>query len=310
MMTLPQNHPAFAFYPTQSQLEDWIDSIWQLADATPMTVDILPDPGWRNNFGTMHMAFNRLVRFSPEGMRPFYGIWQPVVTGPCPLAVHLPGYGAELSVHPDTAAQGFNVLQLSPMGYWTPDGFDESLRKNGHFPVLPDTIESHAREGYRHWLLCCVLAVRWAWTQPCVLPDRVSFYGTSQGGGTSLLCASIFMGKGLRCAAADEPFLTNYPQANWRGAYQVAHAAFDNAADKKDAWHSLGFVDTLSHAHRLTCPVLLSEGGADEACPPDTIEPLYDLLPSTKAKYFMDNRWHGYNREFMHLVWAWLRLYA
>ena len=175
---------------------------------------------------------------------------------------------------------------------------------------MPDTIASKAKGGYKYWLLNCVMAVKWAWSQSTVISDRVSFFGTSQGGGAALLLGSIFQGHGIRCVAADEPFLTNYPKAAWRGAYEVAKKVFEQEPNKEEAWHSLGLVDTISHAPRMAYPVLLTEGGMDETCPPDTIDSLYELLPSTKSKMYISGRGHGYNFEFISLVCAWFRLYA
>ncbi len=301
---------AYDLYPSTGEIESWIEDIWTFANSIPLNVEVLPDNGWRNNYGTFHMTENRIVKFSPEGMVPFYGVWQPVIKGPSPLVVHLPGYGAELSNHPDIVAQGYNLLNLSPLGYWTPEGFYKSLQKDGNWPVLPDTIRTKAQGGYKNWLLNCVMAVKWAWEQNTVIADRVSFFGTSQGGGTALLLGSIFKDRGIRCVAADEPFLTDYPKAAWRGAYAVAKDAFNNESEKAEAWHSLGFVDTIAHAFRMVYPVLLTEGGLDEKCPPDTVDSLYDKLPFTKSKTFLSGRGHGYNYEFIHLVCAWFRIFA
>ena len=298
-------------YPTRSEVDAWAGEILETARKTPLRAELLSDDGVRGNCGPFHMCWrNRLVKLTPEGMEPFFGLWQPVQTGPAPLVFHVPGYGAELSNHPDTVAQGVNVLSVSPLGYWTPEGFDVSKQRDGNWPVLPDTLRTGAQGGYRLWLLQCAMAVLWAWGQPQTLPERVSFYGTSQGGGGSLLLGSLFAGRGTRCVAADEPFLTDYVRANWRGAYDVAKAAFDEAADKNAAWKALGLADTLSHAHRMAYPVLLTEGGADDVCPPDTIDHLYELLPSTKSKTWIGGKPHGYTYEFMNLAWAWFRLFA
>lgn len=305
------NENAYAHYPSQTELAGWIERIWNDADAIPVKAETVPDAGFWGAFGPFHLApYISVVRFSPEGRAPFYGCFHRVAGGPAPLAVHVPGYGAELSSHPDTLAHGFNLLTLSPLGYWTPSGFDMSLQRDGNWPVLPDTIRTKAQGGYRSWLLDCVTAVKWAWTQPSVIPERVSFYGTSQGGGGSLLLGSVFKDKGVRCVAADQPFLTDYPRADWRGAYGVCKSAFDEAGDKNAAWNSLGYADTLNHAPRLTCPTLLTQGEKDDVCPVDTIAALHDRLPGTKSLTWLSGRGHGYNLEFMHLVWAWLRLYA
>ncbi len=298
----------YSYYPDNKEIEFWINDIWRLAEETPITVEMLDEPVWKNNFGTFHYPC-QFVKFIPKGMDAFYGVWQPQIKAPMPLVFHVPGYGAELSIHPDTNAEGYNVLNISPMGYWTPAGFDESKLRDGNWPVLPDTVYSKGEAGYKIWLTNCVMDVLWAWKQKSVINNRVSFYGTSQGGGTALLLGSIFANKGVMCVAADEPFLTDFPLAAWRGAYGVTKKAFDSQ-ESKDGWHSIGFVDTVNHAHRMNYPVLLTEGEKDDTCPPETVESLYNKLPSTKSITMLSGRGHGYNYDFMRLAWAWFKLYA
>ena len=276
----------YEYYPDKAQRDKWISDILEDAKANAGRAEVLADNGYRNNFGAFHMSGNRLVKFTPAGRRPFYGIWQPALRGPAPLVVHLPGYGAELSVHPDVNAEGYNVLCLSPLGYWTPEGFDDSLRgERSEWPVLPDTMISGGENGYRYWRADAASAVMWPWSQPLVLPDRVSFYGTSQGGGTALLLGSIFAGIGTRCVAADQPYLTNIPLVLQRGGYTFLNRAFepDFGVPHEKLWHGLGYCDTLNYTDRMDFPVLLTLGTVDDDCPPETIEQLYEKLPSTKA---------------------------
>lgn len=72
----------------------------------------------------------------------------------------------------------------------------------------------------------------------------------------------------------------------------------------------VGYVDTISHARRLTVPTLLAAGTADEVCPLDTIESLYQRLPATRSLSVFDGLGHRYSREFIPLVAACARLYA
>ncbi len=186
---------------------------------------------------------------------------------------------------------------------------EERCGPNRTWPVLPDTIRTDARGGYKTFLAQGAMAVRWALSRPECLPDRVSFFGTSQGGGGSLLLGSVFAGRGCRCVAADEPFLTNYPQAGFRGAYNIIEDAFREAGEAR-AWRALGFADSLSHAHRLTMPVMLTSGTVDDVCPPDTIEPLFAKLTGTKCYMSTLGMGHGHNREFTRMAAAWLDLHA
>ena len=215
-----------------------------------------------------------------------------------------------MSTHPELVASGYNVLHISPLGYATPDGPSEQLKRNDSWPVLPDTVISGGEEGYRTWLVNCVMAIKWAMDRAEVLPERISFFGTSQGGGASLLLGSIFRDQGVRCVAADQPFLTNYPQAGGRGAYGHAVEGLSEVSDETAGWKALGYVDTVAHAYRLTCPVMLTAGGNDEVCPPETIESLYQVLPETKSLTFIKALTHSYSREFVPLASAWFRIYG
>jgi len=301
----------FRYYPDADEIDLWVESIWKLADRTACRVEITGRNGFSHSLGVNHASQEfSFIKFSPEGMDEFYGYWQPALSGPAPLLFHVPGYGAEMSSHPDLVAKGYNVLHVSPLGYATPDGPKEDKKRNGAWPVLPDTVISGAEKGYKLWLANCILAIRWAMSRPEVIPDRVSFYGTSQGGGGSLLLGSLFKDKGVRCVAADLPFLTNYPLANGRGAYKHATEGLDEVSNKAAGWRALGFVDTLSHAHRLTCPVLLTSGGKDDVCPPETIESLFKLLPGTKSYTQFENLVHRYAREFIPMASAWFRIHA
>lgn len=304
------NEEIYRYYPDKSDVEKWIEGLWAFADSLECEAEILTDNGIRNSHGPFYMNRNRIVKFMPKGMRPFYGLWQPVLKGPSPLVVHVPGYNAELSIHTDVAGANYNMLQLSPLGYWTPEGLDDSLKPEGYWPVLPNSVNEKDPEGYFGWLANCIMAVKWAWKQSSVLDNRVSFFGTSQGGGTALLLGSVFADKGTRCVAAEEPFLTNYPMANWSGAYIVAKNAVEAYSDKAAGWHALGMVDTISHASRMTYPVMLTLGTADNICPPETVISLYERLDTEKLLFSMKDRGHGYQYEFIRLTLAWLGMYA
>ena len=304
----------FDLYPSQEELSNWIDRLWATEATLPVTAMRLNDRGERTRLGIHHMNRSSLYRFEQEGMRPFFGMWSPALKGPAPLIVHTPGYGAEPSFHPDVVGEGYNVLELTPLGYWTPEGDRNELKRydgnNTIWPVLPNTAEDpYSLESYFGWMLNVMGAIRWAMSQPTVLPNRVSFFGTSQGGGASLLLGSIYRDHGVRCVAADEPFLTNYPMACFRGAYD--HVRIGICATSEDrAWHNVGYVDTMAHASRMNYPVLLTLGTADVACPPECIQALFDVLDTTKMLLSMKDRGHGYQYEFVRHALTWFELYA
>ncbi len=297
----------FEHYPDEAAVDAWIDGIWKEGQEIEFEAKLLTEhePGLTVN--VRHLKGHHYVRFSPQGMDPFYGYWQPTLSHPAPLLVHTPGYGAEISIHPDLVMQGYNVLHVNPLGYATPSGADESKLRGESWPVFDDTFESGAERGYRQWLINCVLAIKWAQGRDEVIPGRVSFFGTSQGGGAALLLGSIYQGRGTRCVAADEPFMVNFPlcqviPADWWSD------SFDEIS--AEVWRALGFIDALSHARRLTVPVMLTGGEKDPSCPAATIESLFEQLPATRMYCYLHGQEHDYNQEFIALAAAWFRLYA
>jgi len=307
---MSESYPEFEHYPGQAEVNAWLEGIWQAAQETPCQAELLPEQGFSPQFGVRHVRGCGYVRFSPAGRGLFYGYWQPAPSGPAPLLVHTPGYGAEMSVHPDLVMRGFNVLHVNPLGYVTPTGRDETKLRDGNWPVLPDTVLSGGENGYRDWLTDCALAIKWAQAREEVLPDRVSFFGTSQGGAGSLLLGSLYSGRGARCVAADEP-LVNLPMtitlAEWGAPFSEMIAGLERPSL---GWRGLGFIDALSHVHRLTLPVMLTGGGADVSVPAATVASLFEKLPSTRLYCYLDGQAHGYTQEFIALAAAWFRLYA
>ena len=76
--------PGIASYPDRSEVDAWLDSIWDLVDTTAFKSELLPDQGFTHNFGIRHAPGFQYVRFSPAGMTDFYGYWQPVRSFPAP----------------------------------------------------------------------------------------------------------------------------------------------------------------------------------------------------------------------------------
>ena len=296
-------------YPKPEEVDEWVHSIWKLVDSTTYTAEKLPENGYSANVvGVRHVRKEfSYVKFDPKGFDTFYGYWQPTQSEPAPLLIHTPGYSAYISMHPELASQGYNVLDINPLGYTTPDGPDESKMRDGNWPVYADTIKSGAKEGYKIWLMNCILAIKWAMEQQEVLKGRVSFFGTSQGGAGSLLLGSLYKDRGVRCVAADLSGVTNMPIAK-RHRTTPPPARLDNIGD--EGWRALGFADTVSHAHRLTCPVLLTAGGKDSDCPAIAQKALFERLPGTCSYNYFDDLEHRGSREFITLVSAWFRMYA
>ena len=165
------------------------------------------------------------------------------------------------------------------------------------------------------WLRDAVVAANWLREQPEVAPQRLGVFGTSQGGGTALLLGSLLRERGCRAVCADQPFLTDFrlmAERENKGAYGLVFPALEALEERQTAaaWRALGFIDTISHAHRLTMPTLLTAGGIDDVCPAPTIHALFDLLPGTRSLSEIAGQAHGYNQYFVQLARAWFGSFA
>lgn len=301
---------AFSCYPTAEQVDQWAQALLTRSREISIHGEFTQDMPIRHAFGNgPNTLVNRFVRFTTGDGHCFYGYWQPSMKQPAPLLINLPGYGGYVSVHPQINDDGYNILHISPLGYITPDGpRTDLMMEDGNWPVIHNTALG-LPGGYEDWLLDCLLAIRWAKEQPCVLRDHVSLFGTSQGGGGSLLLASILQEE-IRCVCADVPFLTAFPMTGLNGeAYGILRNAYESER-KEIFWNRLGYVDTLSHAHRLHIPVMLSGGGKDTVCPAPTVELLFSKLQGTKQYTYLEDNVHTHSRQSMMLFRCWLALHG
>ena len=298
------------YYPKKKEVDEWCSLILERAKERNLTARFLDVPTYSFQLGVRHTSGNSYLAFETPGKRTFYGYWQPASATPAPILFHLPGYGAEMSAHPELVEKGFNVLHINPQGYATPSGPSDN---EGMWPVLPDTVKTNGKHGYVDWLEDALSAALWALSLDEVESKMFGCFGTSQGGGTSLLLASIMRDEGVKAAAADLPFLTNFPLMYGRedrGAYGAALDAMRTHEGDPEEWRALGFIDTMSHAHRLIVPTLLTAGGEDTSCPPPSIQALFNELPGTKSFTYISGQTHAYTVPFLRLASAWFSLYV
>lgn len=300
---------------TRRDVDAWCDSLCQRAEETAFSAEQPEDMGLRPPLKVCSGPGTRYVRFRAEGLPVFYGYWQPAVAGPAPLLIHLPGYAAGMTEHPELVAAGFNVLHVNPLGYMTPGGPDETKRRDGKWPVLAETMRTLGQRGYVDWLACVLVAVRWAQQEPSVLADRIGTFGSSQGGGGALLTASLLRGRGIRAVAADMPFLTDFSGMADRpekGAYAAVFQALEQSTPHRRSaiWRALSTIDTVNHAHRFDLPVMLTAGSLDCTTPPHSVETLYAALSSTRCYTLLDGQGHGGGVQFLRMARAWLGLYV
>ena len=144
-----------ADYPTREAVDAWCQALLAEADAQLAAVrEITDSPVNSFPLGVRHHVAARHIGVTVTDGDTFYAYWQPSASAArAPLLIHLPGYGAEMTAHPELVALGYNVLHINPQGYATPYGYSEEKKVDGVWPVLPETVTSTARVATGHG--CC-----------------------------------------------------------------------------------------------------------------------------------------------------------
>lgn len=125
------------YYPTEGQADEWAEGIYRLGLTGACGEE--KDP-WakRERYPRLsNLPQTEYMKFHTSYSADFYALWQPARKTPAPLVIHVPGYGAEMSVFPALVDRGYNVLHICPLGYFTPDGRDESKlgSRPGQLPI-------------------------------------------------------------------------------------------------------------------------------------------------------------------------------
>lgn len=307
-------------YPSASEVDDWCSEVLQRAKRLQFDgVEQLEVPPHPSNIHVQHTNKNRFLCFQ-SGKTRYYGLYQPNYDeAKRPLLLHLPGYGAPFVLHPSFVYAGYNVLHIDPQGHYTPEG--KTLGEGETPSTLPDTIASGAKEGYSEWLAQVIAAIREVKKFNEVDENKVAVMGSSQGGGCSLLLASILSEVSpLRAVAADTPYLSGFREAvycdtEYEGGYEKVREYMRKAARESEekvrmAWRALGLIDTHNHSHRLDLPILFTAGGQDKTTPPFTIRPLLDKLGGSKSFTCLSHVGHWTSPEFTRLALTWFQLYC
>lgn len=287
-------------------MKDIVDSLFEKA-CVGCSVEVLTESQPpKCIYKSFEPADGVYLKFRREGKRPFYGWFSKAKSPDRPILVISPGYGAELYAFPKELTEHFNVLSVSPLGYYTPDGPNESLRVKGAWPVLFNTVFG-VGETYDDWMADAIAAVNWVGNNLDADGRSLVFYGTSQGGGMSLNLGAVF-GCRTKAICSDEPFLIGFSSVQLDRVIGFSAGGYDNPIiSYKDAAKRLEAVDPLCYADHIKCPVLLGAGELDDQCEPEFIEMVFNKLSCEKKYVLFENRAHGYNERFYLAAKEWLK---
>ena len=219
------------------------------------------------------------------------------------LMISLPCYGSEWNDMTDYISEDYDILQISPLGYNTSEGFNITKMKNQTWPVLYDTLtEPDANKGYTEWFFDVIVAIETMRKDN----QKLIFIGTSQGGAAVLIMSSIYNDI-TACCTSEMPFLIGfsdyaYNDVRYGVSSRSGRFVYDFIAKEK-----LYLIDPRNHTDRIKCPVLLVSGEKDSICPKEGIDNLYNDLKTIKEYIDIKDAEHGYTDEFKRLSDRWIK---
>jgi cephalosporin-C deacetylase len=211
---------------------------------------------------------------------------------PLPGLVFMPGYISDPPIHKGWAREGYAVLSTAPRG---------KLRSHRQFNpgypgLLTHNISDRNTYAYRGFYVDAVRAIDALLSFPEVDGERIGVFGSSQGGGLTVVAAALH--RAVRAAAAGAPYLcgmidavaltTTYPYQEIRDVLRL-HPGREAAVRE-----TLAYYDGINFAPKVSCPIVVNIGLQDNVCPPETGYALFAALGST-AKSFHPYDGHGHD---------------
>jgi cephalosporin-C deacetylase len=194
-------------------------------------------------------------------------------TAPFPGLSIVPGYVSEPTLPKSWAKLGYAAIGVAPRG---------KLRSNGQFNpgypgLLIHNIVDKNTYGYKGFYIDAVRAIEFLQGRPEVDIDRIGVHGGSQGGALTLISAALLPDQ-IACGAAGAPYLAGYMDCadlTHSYPYEEMNEYRRLYPDRADAMRdTLDYYDCINFASRITCPMLIYIGHADDVVPPETA---YDL---------------------------------
>ncbi len=280
-----------------------LDAFWQQtltrARAQPLDVQI------EKTDARLPYYVHRLTYRSLDGIPVRAYLAQPVNTircgrtpRPLPAIVIGPGYGGrEFGTQLNECQRGYAVLHVYPRS----QGESGDLWRVGDHAYHAWVNHGKERpEGfyYQGAVMDLVRGMDYLRTRPDVDPERIGVMGTSQGGMLALGTAAVE--PNVRAVVAHVPYLCHVRHSAAFADSLARDAAF------LDTWD---YFDPVELAHRIQAPTLLSAGGKDTTCPPDTIRAVFARLPGIKALAHYPDLIHTSCTDFYAMSWQWMDRY-
>ena len=219
----------------------------------------------------------------------------------------VPGYSGRKPIPVHLVQQGYAVLTLFPrsQGESLAEWEIEAATK------LTYHITEKERYYYRGAYADCIRGLDFLCSQEEVDSERIGMWGRSQGGGLTLVSASL--DHRLKAGVAEEPFLCNYPVAietATKHPYTELQAYLEAHPTEREAMlDTLAYFDPMSLVDRIACPMMVNIGMKDDTCPFQTIMPVFEKIQCQKALMIYPKLGHSPCTDFNNHAKNWLDRY-
>ena len=306
-------HGGAAFEPeriqTMAQMPDDFDAFWAAgrAELAKVPLDVKLDPMPKRSdarqdsykFSFANVDNTRMYGFLsvPKSKKPPY---------PAYMAISSAGIGKPKGPASGYAARGTLILAMSVHTH----PLDWPRAKYGE--LAKGALRGYARHGapdrdkyfFRRVILGLDRAIHYLTSRPDWDKKHMVLYGSSQGGGLTLILAGL--NKRVTAAAANVPALCDHAgylagrRAGWPRL--VSGKA---EAEKAEYLKMSGYFDAANFARRIKCPAIVSVGFIDSTCPPSSVYAAYNAIQAPKAIFHGPLTGHGYPLAFQKFVGPW-----
>ena len=219
---------------------------------------------------------------------------------PYPAIVNVPGAGPGVGPETWLADEGFVAFTMNVFPYPVSldpkerqQAYDDYNKKLGHTYCYQD---SNDRDKYffRAVYLGIDRAIDWLAEEPYVDPERIGFWGSSQGGASALILGGL--NKHFCAILSAVPALCDH------GGYEKDRSPgwprlVDVAGGSDEVKYASQYIDAAYFARRINVPITVTVGFIDGVCSPSSVYAAYNSIPSEQKRILHEPLLGHQNKE-------------
>ena len=267
----------------------------------PINASIKENPEKSNREYTTYDI--ELTSFNNDLIAGWYSVPNHVGNQKLPGILAVPGYGGIKEIPTILPSTGFVVLTLFPRA----QGLSEKYWKLETTTKLTHHIDDKSKYYYRGAYMDCIRGIDFLSEQSDVDANKIGMWSRSQGGGFTLAAASL--DDRIKAAVAEEPFLCHYELSKTldsRPYVELKEYFENNPSQEAKSMETLKYFDPINLVQWITCPTLVNAGSKDPVCPLETIQPVFNNIPTIKSLLVYPELPHSPCADFNKQALNWL----